>query len=520
MKKIKLKKTALSLKRPDFTALAGRLSPARKMLALEVAGEQILGAVVSLKGGRFTVHDFVAMERSNPGDDLPDPANIREIMERLDYQSGPAVLATPLARAVQISMNRAKIKKLKNYQLVEALRWEVEPYTGISGTQALVGVEKSSGPEKEDLLLAVEEEEIDVKVSAIEKNVYRALKQLVKKAGLRLARIYPPDICFFMALFAGGGGDSSQAVLDIGPDYASFAIVKSRQPDQINTYPIGREVIRDLVAGEDLPDALENLRFLLRQAPGPLPLILTGSGAIDPEVTAYVDSLSEYGAKPLTIRREAKLTEAGHEGLNAMYGLAVGAAVRELMKRDTRLIGISDKMPLVPRLKKSAYLMPLAAAVLLALSLFGHYSLMKMQKKNYKTQTKELSASLKTRQDKQNSYDRAKKEMERLRAEISLTRKKITFVRGGSDENLFHLERVLASLAELPDVMTLESVRQEGDKFIIAGSSGTVEAVGNFSVRLQKNDWCEAAAIKIIEHNGGMLHFQIEMDTRTGDKAA
>ena len=516
MKKIKLKKPYIpALAKIDFHGLVAKLSPGKKMLALEVAGEQILGAVVRAKGKAFTVQNFVAEKRSNAGDDLPDPQNIKEIMEHLDYQSGPAVLVTPLARAVQISMNRAKVEKLKNYQLIESLRWEVEPYTGISGTQALVGMEKPVKSDT-DLLLAMEDEdEIELYVSVIEQNVFRALKQLFKKAGLKLTRLYPPDVCFYMVLFTHDGViESEQAVLDIGPDYANFAILKGRQPDQINTFPIGLEVIRDLLDGEELPDAMENLRFLLGQVPGPLPLILTGSGAIDPQVVDFLGRECASGAEPLVVKRQAKLTEADHDGMNAIYGTVVGAAVRELMNSASRTIGITDAIPLVPRLKKSAYLMPLAVTVLLSLSLFGHYGLMKMQKKTYKAQTKELSSKVKTMQDKQNAYDQAKEESDELRSRISLTKRKIDFVKGGSDENLIHLGRILASLAELPDEMTLESVRQEGGKYLLNGSSEALEVVGNFSVHLQEYDWCRAVAIKIIEVKGsGLLHFQIEMDT-------
>lgn len=510
-----IKKTfAGMLKKVNFSALIAKILPGRRIMALEVADKQILGAVVSARGQQFTINDFVALERTNPGDDLPDPQNIKEIMERLNYQAGPAVLVTPLARTVQISMNRAKVDKLKHYQLNDAVRWEVEPYTGISGIQAMVGVEKSAS-ENTDLLLAMDDEDdIDVNVAAIEQNVFRALKQLYKKAGLKLMRIYPPDVCFYMTLFAEAGVDSEQAVLDIGPDYSSYAIIKGRQPRQINTYPLGRETIRDLINGEDLPDVLENMRFILRQAPGPLPLILTGSGAVDQEVTSYINDLSEHGAAPMVIRRESTLTESGHESLNAVYSTVTGAAVRELIGADNRLIGITDAIALVPRLKKSAYIMPLAVTILLALSLFGHYGFMKMQKKRHKKQTKELAAKLKVKQGRHNAYDQAKKKLTELRTKISLTKQKIAFVKGGADENLTHLDQVLASLADLPDEMTLESIKQEGKNYLLTGSSGTVEVVGDYSVRLQEHDWCEAVAVKDIAGNGdGLLHFEVEMRT-------
>ncbi len=501
----------------ELTALAARLVPSRTMLALEVGGEQLRAALVSGRAGQFTVLEFVAVERANPGDDLPDPQNIREIMERLDYQSGPAVLVTPLVRAVQISMNRAMAERLSNYQLAEAARWEIEPFTGISGSQAMVGVEKAAPAGGDDLLAAMagEEADIEVNVSAIEQNVFRALKQLLKKAGLGLARLYPPDVCFYMALRATPElGEASRAVLDLGADYANFTLLKSGKPRQINTYPVGREVLRDLLAGEELPEALDNLRFLLKQVPGPLPLVLTGSGATDHEVVEFVSRECAYGAAPLVLPRQAKLTEAGHERLNSVYAGVAGAAVRELMGQDGRAIGITDVVPLGPRLRKSAYLMPLAVTVLLALSLFGHYGYMKVQKERYKVQAKELAARVKEKKSGHDAYEQAKKEEERLGREIRLTRRKIDFVRGGSDDNLKRLAWVLASLAALPDEMTLGGLEEKGGVFVLSGSSNSLEALGGYANALQKLDWCRAAELKNIESGGdGRLSFTIELAT-------
>lgn len=496
--------------------VAASLAPQRSMLALEVASEQLFGALVSCKAGRYTVQEFVALDRANPGDDLPDPQNIKEIMERLDYQGGPAVLVTPLARAVQISMNRARAAKLSNYKLAEAARWEIEPFTGISGSQALVGVEKSAMAEDDDLLAAMagDDEDIEVNVCAIEQNVFRALKQLFKKAGLKLARLYPPDVCFYMALRAGHAQEASQAVLDMGHDYANFALLKASQPRQINTYPTGREVVRDLLAGEELADALDNLRFMLSQVPGPLPLVITGPGAIDPQVVAFLDQECAYGAQPLVLQRQAKLTEAGHDRENAIYACVVGAAIRELMGGKGQSIGISDLVPLGPKLRKSVYLMPLAATVLLALFLLGHYGYMKNQKQRYKAQATELAEKVKKKKSGHAAYDKAKNEVARLRGAINLTKRKIKFVRGGSDDSLRHLNQVLSALTTLPDEITLDGMEQKPEGFMLFGSSQSLEILGDFALALQGYDWCQAVEIQTIEGQGnGPLTFNITLNT-------
>lgn len=510
---------------PDLKQLATRvrnlpalLQPGRRMLAVEIAGKWILAAVAEARGRKLSVRNFVALERSNAGDDLPDPVNLKEIMERLDYRTGPVVLVSPLARSVQITMNRAKVNRLRQYQLCDALRWEVEPYTGISGTQAIIGAEKGHQVEHEDLmLLTEEEEEVDVNVSVIEQNVYRAMKQIFRRSGLKLARMYPPEVCFYMPLFQ-DPPDSAQAVFDIGADYANFTIVKGRQPKQINTYPLGRDVLLEMIEGGDSAEAETSLDFLLKQVPGPLPLLLTGIGATLPRVTAFLNERCEYGAEALVLSRSDKLAAASHESLNAMYAITAGAALRELSGASWRLIGITDAIPLPVRIRQSGHVVPIAVALVLAGGLFAHYGYMKNSRERYQAQTAELQTQVQERQKQQEAFDKLRKQEEELRQEINRFRRQLAFLQGGSDDNLIHINQVLRAFFELPAQMRLESIRQADMKFFLQGSGDDFAVIGAFAVALQQYPWCQAVNIKVLEDRGeGSLHFQIEIETFSGD---
>jgi len=90
--------------------------------------------------------------------------------------------------------------------------------------------------------------------------------------------------------------DVAQAVFDIGQDYANFTVIKGRQPKQINTYPLGREVLLEIIEGGEESDPLLSLDFLLKQVPGPVPLALTGVGATQREIVNFLNQRCEYGA--------------------------------------------------------------------------------------------------------------------------------------------------------------------------------------------------------------------------------
>jgi hypothetical protein len=180
----------------------GVIGFSRTLMAMEMAGGKIRAAAVRRSGGRFEIMDFAALTLPEPDEDLPTVEIIRALAERLQPSGGDAVFVTPIARTFDLTMDRAKVAGLRPYQLKAAVKWEVEPYTGISGGNALVGVERARKPAAGAGDLEVEDEEapVTVSVSAMERNIYRALKARFKAAGYRLLRIYPPDVTFYMPL--------------------------------------------------------------------------------------------------------------------------------------------------------------------------------------------------------------------------------------------------------------------------------------------------------------------------------
>ena len=498
-----------------FTNILGQILPDRKILAVEIVGANLIGAVAVAKGKKISILNFVSIERTSATDDLPDPVNISEIMERLDYQSGHVVLVTPLARSVQITMNKAKVDKLRHYQLRDALRWEVEPYTGITGSVALVGAEKVSPAEKEDLiLLTEEEEELDVNVSVTEKNVYRAMKQIFKRSGLKLIRIYPPETCFFMPLFL-ETVDAARAVFDIGADYANFAIVMGMQPKQINTYSLGKDVLTEIIDSGSSGEAGQSLEFLLSQVPAPFPLIVTGIGATSSKIIDFLSARCEFGVEALGISRADKLGKSAHESMNAVYAVAVGAAMREVSGQRWRMIGISDSVPAIVRMKESAYLVPLGATVIFAIALFGHYQIMKNSKEENKARSAKMAIEVKGKKQKQDTYEKLLTKSQDLEKKTGQVHEQIAFIKGGSDDNLIHLGHVLGAFFVLPTEMMLQSLSQKEDHFIVAGKSFDPDAVGKFAVSLQRYPWCKSAEIKVMERDGdGRIDYQIEMNTQ------
>ncbi len=488
----------------------------RKLLAVEVAGEDIRAAVVAKKGKSFEILDFAMSERPDPDDDLPAVEAVKALATRMNYTAGEAVYVTPLARAFEISMNRKKISKMKHYQLIESVKWEVEPYTGVTGMQALIGVVKEDRAVEPGMMPEPDEEDITVNVSVLEKNIYRAIKERFKAAGFRLVRIYPPDVCFYMPVFM-EAFEAPRGILDIGKDYSNFAILKGEKPSLINTLPISMEAIVGHLTGENPSEELENnIKYTARQTPEPLPLIISGAGAGDRGIVDYISSLCANGAEPLAINKTAGLKGSIDDRLNAVYGTVVGAGIRELKSKKERRIGISDAEPLVPRLKKSAYLMPLVATVLLFVLLFGHFQYMKLKEKSFKLKITKLSADLKKKKERRSTYDLAVKEAEDLKKEIDFTNKKIAFATGKADEGIAHVINLYMGLAGLiSENIVLENIIQENIlEYKLSGKSFDLSSVGGFATGIQKKKWCESVVIKTLEKAKDSFGFEFFVKSR------
>ena len=488
----------------------------KKILAVEVAGNHIYAALAAKKGKGFEITEFTQVERQDTEDDLPGVDGVKTLAARLDYTSGPAVYVTSLARSVEILMNTKKVSGMRHYQLMEAVKWEVEPYTGVSGAQALIGVEKIEKAFAKDKMVPEEdEEEITVNVSVIEKNIYRAVRERFKAAGLKLLRIYPPEVCFYMTLFM-EDFESPRAILDIGPDYSKFAVLKGEKPAVINTLPISMEAIISHLT-EDPSEELESaLKFTARQSPAPIPLTICGLGAGDKRIVEYVSSLCANRAAAITINNATGVTEPSDAGRNGVYATVAGAAIRELFSKKHRLAGINDTEPLVPRLKKSAYLMPLIATVLLSTILFGHFQYMRWQGNIYKERIKKLSDEVKNKKGRITGYEQAKQEAENLRNKITLTEKKIAFAAGKADEDIAHVINIFSGFAHMiPGEIVLKKITQEDlHKYNIEGTSISLSSVGGFATKMQENKWCESVVIKLLEKDDGCrLRFEFLVKT-------
>ncbi len=492
----------------------------KDLLAIEVAGDDIRAALVRGSGKNIEIIDFAAMKKADPEDDLPSVEAVKAIAERLRCTGGPAVFVTPMARTFELRMDLSKYSVLKSAQLREAVRWEVEPYTGITGGNALVGVQPAAGPEARpgEIVYEDDEDQAVINVSAIERNVYRAVKERFRVAGFSLRRIYPPDVTFYVPLLM-DQVEAPRAILEVGRDYSNFAVVRGREPELISTLTMRLVSIGAHLCGELVSRELEDsLRFMARQVPAPEPLIISGPGAAVPSLVEYISGFCANGARPLVLSRIAGITDARTAPEHAVYGAVAGAAVRERLGRGERALGIDDEVSLSQRLRKSAYLFPVAVTALTIIALFGHYGFMRYKETSYRKRIATMNGEIKERKAKIAEYEKLIKEEQTVGKKIDEAKRRLAYVSGQADGELRKIVAAIRGVgAAVSDRVVLSSIAGTPDGgYLVTGGAAGQGAVGRFTTALQRQGWCRSAVLQKAERgesDDGFLTFEILVKT-------
>ena len=494
--------------------------PAGECLGVELIEDELRAALVRTSGRQQEILDFVAMKVPEGGDDLPDINQLREISSRLNCKSGTkAVLATFMARVVVLPMNRERVGKMKRHLLAEAVKWEAESYTGIAANQALAGVEVEKTT-REPGQIGEEMEEVFVHVTVLERNIFRAVRERFRMAGLKLARVYSSEVCFPVPLLR-MHPDLDRGVLEMGRVSSGFALLKGGQTTSINTMNITTQMIYEHLSGKTVSDLESTLQFNLRQAPAPLPVAVTGSGALDEKILDFLNSLSPNGVEPVMLRRRAGLTAAGAEE-SPLFATASGAAMRELGRKELKYIGITDAVPLPLKVRQSFYLMPVATAALLFLALFGHNLFMRYQEESFRQRRQEIQPQVEERRDELERARSLQQEIDETGDKIDEVSRQIDSLSQDLDREIIMLDHVLQELVRaLPQGVSLEYIHQDSgspEMFKISGRAVSVSGAMEYVLNLRESRISSSAEVQRLERGGGARgvnhKFLIRMEAR------
>lgn len=513
--------------RPNFSKLLSRLPmPSSLCLGVEYVEDEIHAALVRARGREREILEYVAIKTSEAGDDLPGIVQLQEIRNRLNCkQNIQTVFVTPLARVVILPMNRERVLGMRSHLLTEAVKWEAETYTGVPGHLSLAGVEVEK-PREEPGQIREEQEEIMVHVAVLEQNVYRAAKERFRLAGLKLTRVYPGEVCFHVPLLY-QHAESDRGVLEIGTASSGFALLRGGSTLAINAMNVTAEMIRAHLDGRTMTDLEDSLRFNFGQAPGPLPVAMTGVGALDHRIVAFLRTLSPTGIEPVRLQRTSGLTTSGAEE-GPIFATAAGAAMRELGGKGMQAIGISDAVPPAVRVRQSIYLVPLAAASFLFVLLLGHNLLMRYQESDLLERRQGIEAQLSERRKEHDEVKRLQADIQKVEEQVRELRRQVAYVKDEWDKPLRdRINLYEALIHHLPATVALTDVREnqrEPGRIFVSGEAVSASAILEFALRLREDAGLSVVVRRLepqqqTRGKGASHRFEMHMEAGSGPKA-
>lgn len=196
--------------------------------------------------------------------------------------------------------------------------------------------------------------------------------------------------------------------------------------------------------------------------------------------------------------------------------------MRELLGPTEQALGLSDAVDLGQRLRKSVYMVPLAASVATAMVLFGHFGYMKYQEKAYNRRIDELSSEIKAIKAKVAESDGLVKQSSELREKISLARRKINFLDTEADREMTRLLESLGGLASaLTDSVFLTTVVVEpSGAYRLTGETFDVQGFGHYLTALQKQPAFQSSTVQKLEKgesSGSLLQFEMRLTPQPED---
>lgn len=470
------------------------------VLVIEIDGSTLRAAVVRRKFRDFSVSRCITLERAEDSPMLT-PADLAAVLARIEKCPKNVVVVSSQVEMVEIAMDAKRLKKMKAYQIKEAVRWEAEPYMAAPATETLVGYER--GPESPD-------GQVSLWVSMLAEESYQSLKKSLADNGLMLKRVYPPDVCFPVgALFS--EKEKDMVVLDVSQENMRFALVEDRDITAFRTLPGNMAAAKAYLDGLPVPELEHVIKEIsLDPSLGSRKLVITGPGGLDQEIVNF------FGQKLMLEAAGLQRQCDGHPATE--FASVVGAGMRELyLLRDWKSAGIDDSIPLAKQLRERLHVFPLLVAGTILVFFLGHYLLLDHQSKKAEVRLASLQQERDEAKSRAERYQSLKQEEAKLKKEDKLLREKKDFLQTGSRDRHGDLETFFKALYSHSPAHTTIGLIAPGTakgQWFVAGGSYSATSVLSLATRLQSELWCEhVKTIGIGEEKG-----KVTVTVYDGDK--
>ncbi|ACV63450.1 Fimbrial assembly family protein [Desulfofarcimen acetoxidans DSM 771] len=447
------------------------------VLAVEIDGMTLRAAVIrrNLKG--FMVGDCLKIDRTEESE-LITAEELSMITSRIARCPKNVVVVSPLAAVIEVAMDKKRLRKMRPYQLKEALRWEAEPYMTVPAAESLVGYE---------LGLETGDGHVWIWVSTLPEEDYRSLKETFAGGGLKLRRVYPPDVCFPVAAML-ACKRKDKVVIDLGQQTMRAALIEDGDITAFRTLPADLAATRahlDGLSSSELEPSLKEV-FNAWEIAGRR-VILTGPGGLDADIVEFFREKMGFEAAALELRGSGNCTPE--------FAAVAGAGMRQLhFGVSWKKVGINDDVELGLLIRQRVQVLPMVAVLVIVAIFLSHYFYLKYQLRQFSME----AGDLKVQKEEGTRLQNSSSEMEKQRSAL---KQKAEFIQGHAldKEKVFQLLlSVTVRCSGLGELSRMNVQYLPDDLVLLQGEALSPANVNELALTLQKEVWCKHAAIESI----------------------
>lgn len=428
-----------------------------KILSIEICGNALRAVVVKRKGGKavFLASAEVSVSQAGPG--ALQEEDVKTLLEKLGNYPKQAVLVSSEVSFLTSELPIPHGAKLSPDKLLEAVKWEAQPYLSFNAAEGFFGYKLQTDSYKS-------RKTTHALITAMPRDDFSALSDICKKHGIKLQSVYAKENAFAFSANLILEGFAGKIVVNVEGNSVAAALINRKGP--VSFYNAHLDSVETLASelGINKEDKYE----------------VVVAGNQDDKVT---DQLKDMFGLP--VRKWKPLDDVccfnTETSMNAgpQYASASGAALHELGFFGKSLLGINDRISLVKKLKKKVHILPIAAVVIIAGAFLLHYGYMKFSFAKYSLRLKVFET------EKKEMQDNASK-LENLKTQISKIRNKKRYIEQAlpaQQKTLFDLFDGITR--EIPDDLILDRILYKNDEIFLEGGGLSAGSITRFVVALR-----------------------------------
>ena len=339
-----------------------------KILSIEICGNALRAVVVKRRGGKAVFLASAEVSVSQTGLGTLQEENVKTLLKKLGNYPKQAVLVSSEVSFLTSELPIPHGAKLSPDKLLEAVKWEAQPYLSFNAVEGFFGYKLQTGSYKS-------RKTTPALITAMPRDAFVELSDICKKCGIKLQSVYAKENAFAFSVNLLPKGSAGKIIINVEGNSIAAALINREGPVSFHDAHLDNVEALASELGINKEDKYE----------------VVAAGNQDDKVTDQLKNMFGFPVRKWKPQDDVCCfnTELSMSA-GAQYASVSGAALHELGFFGKSCLGINDRSSLVKKLKKKVHILPIAAVVVIAIGFLLHYSYIKSSFWRYSSSVKNL----------------------------------------------------------------------------------------------------------------------------------